>query len=281
MRISFFAQSQQHIAAVALRLETHERGEIAVTSQPEGIQLELTQDGRATVFPRITLSIRLLPNRQTITLNRNDGVYEIKLPVEPKAVGLDVMKVPVSARELDARKVRRARCMRCRNIVWDARTLDPPEFDTNISVDDTPPRKIPRQDGLSQERKSYTFRALPSAHWHESSEAWLCHPSGEFTGKLQRWVEKGWWPRWTVALVGERAVGVRVKPGMEEGPGIVSLCFEDLSLSVIWRGLGSHGCPGKGQSRLARPLYCTDGYGTSYRDIPIMLVRRMLACASL
>lgn len=261
MRISFFAQSQQHIAAIALRLETQERGEIAVTTQAQGIQLELTQDGHAITFPRIALSVRPLPSRQTITLNRNDGVYEIKLPFEPKPVGLDVLKVPVSAQELDARKVRRARCMRCRNVVWDARTLDGPEPDTNIFVDNIPPQKIRRQDGLSQERKAYTFRALPSAHWHESSEAWLCHPSGEFTGKLQRWVEKGWWPRWRVALVGERSVMVRVRPGREEGLGVVSLCFgEVLCLSAIWRGIGGHGCSGKGQSKSARPFHRSYGH---------------------
>jgi hypothetical protein len=53
--------------------------------------------------------------RQTISLNRNDGIYELKLPLEPKAVGLDVLKVPMSAVELDARRVRRARCLRCRH----------------------------------------------------------------------------------------------------------------------------------------------------------------------
>ncbi|GHJ86574.1 hypothetical protein NliqN6_2976 [Naganishia liquefaciens] len=218
MRISFFAQSQQHIAALALRLETHTKGNITLIADPQGIQLELTQGGRPPIcLPRIPLSVQTLPSRQTISLNRNDGIYELKLPLEPKAVGLDVLKVPMSAVELDARRVRRARCLRCRHVIWDVRTFESAHtLPTYNNGNTQPPLKIPRQETTIPPRGSYTFRALPSAHWHESSEAWLCHPSGEFTGKLQRWVEKGWWPRWRVGLVGERAVNVRVRPGREE-----------------------------------------------------------------
>lgn len=239
MHISFLAQSQPHIAAVALRLATRDKGELTIIAEPDGIQLELKPpDGSTnTRFPDVPLSGRPLPSRQTVRLDHDDGTYEVKVPIESREVGLDVLKVPVGAGELAARGVRRARCKRCGNLVWDVRTSSNDDGEST-NHDSTPRTKIARQVSTAPTRKPYTFRALPSAHWHESSEAWLCHPSGEFTTKLQSYVEKGWWPRWRVGLVGERAVAVRVEYRNREG--MVSFFIYILYFCVfpsgVWYG---------------------------------------------
>jgi len=42
------------------------------------------------------------------------------------------------------------------------------------------------------------FRPLPSPHYQELIEAYLCHPSGEFAKKMDSVGEKGFWPEETV-----------------------------------------------------------------------------------
>ena len=49
------------------------------------------------------------------------------------------------------------------------------------------------------------FRPLPSPHYQELIEAYLCHPSGEFAKKMDSVGEKGFWPE-------ETAVDGQVKP---------------------------------------------------------------------
>lgn len=49
-----------------------------------------------------------------------------------------------------------------------------------------------------------TYRNLPSAHWREIADAWLCHPKGgdDFTERYSKKMEEGFWPSDKVVLVG-------------------------------------------------------------------------------
>lgn len=51
------------------------------------------------------------------------------------------------------------------------------------------------QCGLVECPDETIFRPLPSSHYHELIEAYLCHPSGEFASKMVEINEKGFWPR--------------------------------------------------------------------------------------
>jgi hypothetical protein len=48
------------------------------------------------------------------------------------------------------------------------------------------------------------YRNLPSAHWREIADAWLCHPKGgdDFTERYSKKMEEGFWPSEDVVLVG-------------------------------------------------------------------------------
>ncbi|KAJ9097141.1 hypothetical protein QFC21_004810 [Naganishia friedmannii] len=178
---------------------------------------------------------RLVPQqqqrRQTIALHPAKDSYECKIPCFPPLAGanhnneerlgntLDILVPPLSAEVLNKAHVSAARCKACGEVVWCAAAGVTTSIHHNtmssslplLSGDCTaPPGKRQRRTSTSppipppRPPPTYTFRALPSAHWHESSEAWLCHPSGAFTAKIQAQMERGWWPCDGVGLVAER-----------------------------------------------------------------------------
>ena len=59
-----------------------------------------------------------------------------------------------------------------------------------------------RRDG----KNGPLFRPLPSPHYQELIEAYLCHPSGEFAKKMDDVGEKGLWPDTVATTEGQREV---------------------------------------------------------------------------
>lgn len=219
---TFFAQTQPRLGVVALRLTTDALGEVTLVTDQDGAYLNIV-GGRAT----IPLPGRLVRGTQVVRLV--DGRGEVKIPIAREEGGVDVVQPPVGAGELNARRVRRTRCNSCHRDVW---TTTFPDFDDDhlLHQDDETDISSKRRRTSSPHRRTqeqrYTFRALPSSHWYESSEAWLCHPSGEFTKKLAGVMQEGWWPAVGVGLVGERWVAVHVGKIQEERNGeqaVVSL----------------------------------------------------------
>lgn len=203
---TFFAQTQARLGVVALRIATDRHGDVTLVTDQDGAYLG-SNGGRVG----IPLPGRPLPGTQTIRLVNGKG--ETKVPIHREESRVDIIRPPVSAGELNARRVTRARCNSCRHFIWNTPLSDladlPPHSTDEPTTTAKRRRTSPQPHRIPQET-GYTFRALPSSHWYESSEAWLCHPSGEFTKKLAGVMQDGWWPSRRVGLVGERWVGVDI-----------------------------------------------------------------------
>jgi hypothetical protein len=74
-------------------------------------------------------------------------------------------------------------------------------------------------DNVNDPPSNSLFRPLPSPHYQEMIEAYLCHPSGEFARQMNDVGEKGFWPEGTtvdgqvrsLVLVGETELRVDIK----------------------------------------------------------------------
>ncbi len=110
-----------------------------------------------------------------------DGEHSFKLFALPNSSAenslINPLRPPLSAQELQALNPSNIICSHCTAPIID----------------------LPNSRGSSP----ITYKNLPSAHWREIADAWLCHPKGgdDFTQRYSKKMEEGFWPDDATVLV--------------------------------------------------------------------------------
>jgi hypothetical protein len=131
----------------------------------------------------ITLPSSVELQNQAVTATLSDGVFDFKIPtVCSRAQTIpDVLRL--SAKELQNYGPDQVRCRFCATAL--------------III------------GINASARPI-FRPLPSPHYQELIEAYLCHPSGEFAKKMDSVGEQGFWPE-------EAVMDGQVRPVVQVG----------------------------------------------------------------
>lgn len=117
----------------------------------------------------------------TRQVEKLDGEHSFKLVALPNSSAENSQMVPLrpplSAQELQSLNASTLICSECSSHI--VKLCDPKGF------------------------SPITFRNLPSAHWREIADAWLCHPQGgdDFTKRYSKKMEEGFWPDKETVLV--------------------------------------------------------------------------------
>lgn len=102
-------------------------------------------------------------------------------------------------------------------------THHPPPTSSLPSCDTTRPRTPPSPGPT-------TYHDLPSTHWSELIDAWMCHPSQTLSGALTRYAEEGIWPKAGQVFLGVSYLLVRGGAGRRGEGGEGDVVEGDLTL---------------------------------------------------
>ena len=123
---------------------------------------------------------------QSVTFAQSDLHLEAKLSALPTAPSNAVNSLssslshPLSATELRAIKPRSLCCTACDREVAD----------------------MSRALRSEEQAEGSGFKDLPSEHWAEMLEVWMCHDDPAFTAQLSQRTNEGFWPSGETVLVG-------------------------------------------------------------------------------
>jgi hypothetical protein len=206
--VRYFAQSQPQLGTVSLSVEfpssilyrctgflLERKSEedfanlsLSLVAKPRKDDVPGRSNG-SLVVSDVKLPVAVSSSGQEITFQGAKQVYDVRLSSESRT-SIDVApEPPLSARQLQEYQAEQLHCSTCKVVVAD---LDRASTDRSASV---------------------MYRPLPSAHYHELIEAYMCHPSGEFAKQMEEVGQKGFWPSVTedgsgVVLVGENNLRV-------------------------------------------------------------------------
>jgi hypothetical protein len=148
---------------------------------------------------------------QSITLSAQDLHYEARLSALPAPTSSvtslnTVLATALSASELRSRSPSALCCTACE-------------------------REIADVSAASRSGRTGTgagYKDLPSEHWAEMMEVWMCHSDPAFTSQLAKRTEEGFWPAQGGVLVGGSYVLVN-----KDDVKWSSLHFEDIRVSRL------------------------------------------------
>lgn len=194
---TYIAQHQPHLSVIQISLnlssawtKTADRLVVSIDGEDDTVaylKIEQSDPGAENVTPHgraETFGVRLPApaERQTLRINVDPfkSTYDFKLSsIRSTALSIPP-EPPLSAKELSEFQPGCISCGTCHRALA---LLTPDEKGTGPS-----------------------FRPLPSPHYQELIEAYLCHPSGEFAKKMDDVGEKGFWPDRVITREGIREV---------------------------------------------------------------------------
>lgn len=198
--LTYLAEHRRHLGVVHVVLSGGKAvdtpsNKVTIEVDPRDPSVLVLDAGRRGV---IRLPMAAAPGQRRVLALGKD---EIEFQLRPADRVLDnpnpvsTVRPPLSAQELDDLQPTALRCTSC------SRTI----------------ARLAAQT---------TWRNLPSAHWREIADAWLCHPKGgnDFTQRYARKMKEGIWPEpgiglvglWEVLLDGSVASGDLVMSGSSE-----------------------------------------------------------------
>ncbi|WWC87693.1 uncharacterized protein L201_002585 [Kwoniella dendrophila CBS 6074] len=178
--IAFVAEHQENLRSVQITLHgigVSSNLELQVeTTNTDSEEAIITSKKDPTISTRIALPVPVQPG-QSVFFTPQSLHLEAKLnaqPIPPAAVSL-LPAYPLSAPDLRNTKAKSLCCTSCE------RELSTLPFNDNI-------------DSL--------YKDLPSEHWSEMMEIWMCHNDPSFTAQLAEQTKIGFWPKDGSVLVG-------------------------------------------------------------------------------
>lgn len=187
---------------------------------------------------------------QSITLSAQDLHYEARLSALPTPTSSvtsfnTVLATALSASELRSRSPSALCCTACEREIADVSAAS--------------------RSGQKGTGTGAGYKDLPSEHWAEMMEVWMCHSDPAFTSQLAKRTEEGFWPAQGGVLVGGSYVLVD-----KEDVKWSSLHFEDIRVSRLTDSPASKDVA---DTLTFRPLN-TRGIDPSRHRTPLGLKRR-------
>jgi hypothetical protein len=214
--VSYVAEHQENLQVVQVML--HGMG----VSLEEDLVLQTPSSASGSVneaiFSRKDSVLRIpLPTAvhagQSITLSAQDLHYEARLSALPTPTSSvaslnTVLATALSASELRLRSPSALCCTACEREIADV--------------------SVASRSGQTGTGMGAGYKDLPSEHWAEMMEVWMCHSDPAFTSQLAKRTEEGFWPAQGGVLVGGSYVLVN-----KEDVKWSSLHFEDIRVSRL------------------------------------------------
>ncbi|WVR03965.1 hypothetical protein IAU60_000964 [Kwoniella sp. DSM 27419] len=238
--IAFIAEHQENLRAIQIAL--HGVGvphnlDLEYEVSPTGTETVVTSKRDAIVMIRIPLPVSAIPGQRGV-FTFQTLCYEAKIaarPMPPSAISL-LPSYPLSASELRKHHARTLCCTSCEREVS---TL-PVAFETTKS-------------------DMGGYKDLPSEHWAEMMEVWMCHNDPSFTARLAEQTKVGFWPKDGGVLVGGsylllekerlKKANVEAERASETEPWDLLSC---LCGEVLGKQRTEDGKPGAGAVRLSK-----------------------------
>lgn len=246
--MSFVAEYQDNLNAVTLLLKIHnlEKG----SSQPKQLTVEVVPTGGARADPstpsetgdRILVKHKanwstplLMPTPVLLgkfTVECSGEHYEIKLPT-PTASNSTVLSqsdatASVGPNENAAATLDAAHLTSIAPSSFICASCSLPFIQSTSNSSTAPKAQSPFADSTEAEVGTLSYRDLPSEHWAELLDAWMCHHDQKLADRMAQSAKEGFWP-----AMGECLVGGSYLLLEESSVVCVNLCEMDTVVCLV------------------------------------------------